>query len=130
MRVSAAETPKYAKKQIKSETTMLKGMDRWGSWASPPARWEEMLGQQTCRGESTKSNSLLHVQKQVTFSQSLCLRMAQPVPKPLMGSTMTMLPAVAMASNPTNPKKHVAAPRKIPSKPKGVNPPDPGGPKL
>ena len=66
----------------------------------------------------------------LTFSQSLCLRMAQPVPKPLMGSTMTMLPVVAMASNPTNPKKHVAAPWKIPSKPKGANPPEPGGPKL
>jgi len=32
---------------------------------------------------------------------------------------------VAMQSNPTKPKKQVAAPRRVPSNPKGKNPPDP-----
>ena len=46
MRVSEAETPKYAKKQMKREITMPKGMDRWGFWASSPAGLEEVLGQE------------------------------------------------------------------------------------
>lgn len=41
-----------------------------------------------------------------------------------------MLPVVAMPSKPTKAKKHVAAPRRIPSKPNGVKPPEPRGPRL
>lgn len=37
----------------------------------------------------------------------------------------TSSPVVAMQSNPTNPKKHVAAPFKVPENPNGKNPPDP-----
>ena len=80
MRVSAAETPKYAKKQIKSEITMPKGMDRWGFRASSPAGLEEVLGQETCQGESTKSPFLLNLQK-----KPLHPRAAQSVSTPWMG---------------------------------------------
>lgn len=37
----------------------------------------------------------------------------------------TSSPVVAIQSNPTKPKKHVAAPLSVPSKPKGKKPPDP-----
>lgn len=34
-------------------------------------------------------------------------------------------PVVATQSNPTNPKKHLAAPAMTPDRPKGMKPPDP-----
>jgi len=37
----------------------------------------------------------------------------------------TSSPVVAMQSNPTKPKKQVAAPRRVPSNPKGKKPPAP-----
>lgn len=36
MRVSAAETPKYATKQIRSEDTIPMGMALWGFFTSSP----------------------------------------------------------------------------------------------
>lgn len=43
MRVRAADTPKYAKKQMSRETTIPTGMERIGFFASSPAdkniRW-------------------------------------------------------------------------------------------
>lgn len=48
MRVRAAETPKYTTKQIKTETTMLMGMDRAEDFGLfSPAGLEEILGQET-----------------------------------------------------------------------------------
>lgn len=43
MRVSADETPKYIRKQMKSEITMPNGMERWGQRASSPAGMERTL---------------------------------------------------------------------------------------
>ena len=80
MRVSEAETPKYAKKQMKREITMPKGMDRWGFWASSPAGLEEVLDQEARQGESTKSPFLLNLQKKPLHPSA-----AQSVPTPWMG---------------------------------------------
>ena len=79
MRVSEAETPKYAKKQMKSEITMLKGMDRWGFRASSPAGLAEVLGQETRQGESTNSPFLWNLQKNPLHPSA-----AQSVPTPWM----------------------------------------------
>ena len=43
MRVSAAQTPKYTKKQMKREIMMLKGMECCGFKASSPAGRVEIL---------------------------------------------------------------------------------------
>ena len=43
MRVSDAETPEYARKPMKMEITMLKGIERCGFGASFPAGEVEVL---------------------------------------------------------------------------------------
>lgn len=52
MRVSADETPKYTKKQMKSEITMPTGMECWGLRASSPAGRAEVLGQENTLGKA------------------------------------------------------------------------------
>ena len=51
MRVSAAETPEYAKKQMKIVIAMLQGMERWGFRASTTAEREEVLGHENTLGK-------------------------------------------------------------------------------
>ena len=96
------------------------GMDRWGFGAFSPAGLEEILGQETHQSESTKSPFLLNLEK-----KPLCPRAAQSMPTTWMGHRVTMLPVVTMESKPIDMWKHKAAPWRIPSRPKGTNPPEP-----
>ena len=58
MRVSAAETPEYARKQMKIVIKMLQGMERRGFSASPSATLMEV--RKVHWDESTKSLSFLY----------------------------------------------------------------------
>lgn len=122
MRVSAEETPKYIRKQMKREVTMPSGMERCGWRASSPAGMEQ-----------TKSEALSGHHTRTLSTR--CSRSRLPIPPPALhfyalDRAGTTTPVVAIQSNPMKAKKHVAAPRRIPLKPKGTNPPEPRGPKL
>jgi hypothetical protein len=71
MRVSAPETPKYIRKQMKSEVTMPNGMERWGQRASSPAGMERTLIQK-------HSQASLHTHLLPSYAPKSRLTLHQP----------------------------------------------------
>lgn len=108
MRVTDAETQKYAKADEDGDHhAQSDGAEDFSGFS--PYRCVEVLGQENTLGEGKKEKEkkknptfLLHLPKQVNHLPTPVPKVAETVPKPLMGPAITMLPFMTMPSKPTN----------------------------